>query len=161
VSAGVLGSAVVLVAAAYLTRAGARRLAGAMAGGAAAAALNVAIDVAASAARLWWYPGVATAHAPLWYYAGALLGVAAIALGLWRLARRFGPAGTAAGLGAAALLFPIRDYRVAATSGAIEFGGGAAPWLADGLAAFLVVALAAAVMRFVAGPARSDALARG
>ena len=58
VASGVLGSAVVLVAAAYLTRAGPRRVFGAIAGGAAAAALNIAIDIGASAAQLWRSPGV-------------------------------------------------------------------------------------------------------
>ena len=74
--AGVLGSGVLLLVVAYLTRAGWRRITGAIAGGAAAAVLNVAVDVAARAAGLWRYPGVPTSYAPLWYYSGALMGVA-------------------------------------------------------------------------------------
>ena len=161
VEIGVLGSAVVLAAAAYLTRAGQRRVFGAIAGGAAAAALNIAIDIGASAAQLWRYPGVSTPYAPLRYYSGALMGVAAIALVIWRLARRYGARGVAAALFALALLFPLRDYRVATTTHVIEFSAGFAPWLADGAAAVAVVALALAVMRFLVGPAESDALARG
>lgn len=158
--AGVLGSAVLLVAAAYFSRAGRRRLVGAVAGGVAAAALNIAIDIAAGAAQLWRYPDVTTPYAPLWYYAGALMGFSAIALLMWRLTRRYGQTGLAAALGVVAILFPIRDYRVAATTHVIEFADGFAPWVADGVAALAVATLAVTVMRVLAGPADGDELAR-
>ena len=135
VGAGVLGSAVLLLASAYFTRAGRRRLLGAVAGGAAAAALNIAVDIGASAAQLWRYPGVSTPYAPLWYYTGALMGVSAIALLIWRLTRRYGWLGIVGALSAVAIFFPIRDYRVATTTHVIEFSNGFAPWLADGGAA--------------------------
>ena len=149
-----------LVASAYLTRAGQRRLLGAVAGGAAAAALNIAVDIGANAAHLWRYTEVSTPHAPLWYYTGALMGVSAIALVIWRLARRYGRPGIAAALSAIAILFPIRDFRVATTTHVIEFSHGFAPWAADGAAAVAVVALAVAVMWVIVGPADGDALAQ-
>jgi len=158
--AGVIGSAVVLAVAAYLTRANQRRFFGALAGGVAAAAVNVAVDVAASASHLWRYPSVSTPYAPLWYYSGALMGVAAIALVIWRVDRRYGSRGVALALAASAVLFPIRDYRVATTTNVIEFGDGLAPWLADGVAAVVVISAAVLVMRVLAGRADSDSLAR-
>jgi hypothetical protein len=158
VLAGVLGSGVLLLLAVVLTRAGRRRILCAMAGGVAGAALNVAVDVAASTAGLWRYPGVSTPYAPLWYYAGALLGMAAIALIVWRLDRRYGWPGVGAALGASAILFPIRDYRVAATTELIEFADGVAPFVADGAAAVAVVGISLVVMRVGAGPAQADPL---
>jgi hypothetical protein len=158
--AGVLGSGVLLVLSAYLTRAGGLRIVGAIAGGVAAAGLNIAIDVGASTAGWWRYPEVSTPYAPLWYYTGALMGVSAIALIIWRLARRYGGFGIGAALSATAVLFPIRDFRVATTTHVIEFGEGFMPFVADGIAAVAVVALAVLVMRAIAGPAGSDDLAR-
>ena len=149
-----------LVASAYLTRASLRRLLGAVAGGVAAAALNIAVDIGASAAHLWRYPEVSTPYAPLWYYTGALMGVSAIALVIWRLTRRYGWPGVGAALSAIAILFPIRDYHAATTTHLIEFSDGFAPWVADGAAAVLVVGLAVTVMRILVGPADGDALAR-
>jgi hypothetical protein len=160
VAASMVGSAVVLAACAYFTRAGGRRLAAALAGGVAAALLNIAVDVGAHAAGWWRYPQAATPYAPLWYYSGAVLGFAAIALLIWRLTRRYGGVGAGAALVALMVLFPLRDARVAASSQIVEFGAGPVPWIADRFAAVAVAATAVAVMRLLAGPATRDALAR-
>ena len=88
------------------------------------------------------------------------MGVAAIALCIWRLMRRYGARGLAAGLAAIAVLFPMRDYRVATPTHVIEFAGGMCPWIADSAAAVVVFAVGVAVMQVLAGPAPSDALAR-
>jgi hypothetical protein len=88
------------------------------------------------------------------------MGVSAIALVLWRVARRYGWPGIGVALGVIAVLFPVRDFRVATTTQVIEFGEGFTPWLADGVAALVVVATGVLVMRVVAGPAGRDALAR-
>jgi hypothetical protein len=73
---------------AYLSRATARRVAGAIAVAALVAPMVLAVDLAASSAKLWRYLGVATAYAPIGFYLASGLGIGAVSLVVWRLARR-------------------------------------------------------------------------
>jgi hypothetical protein len=99
----------VFAACAFATRAPARRMVAALAGGAAFTAGNAAWDLLAHAAGWWSYPGV-----------GA------------------------------------RDWRVASASDAvIVFAPGPLPWLADGAAAFTLMALALALQLALGGDPRS------
>ena len=88
---------VVFAACAFATRAPARRITAALAGGAAFAAGNVAWDVVAHAAGWWSYRGVGGGgRAPLLWYAAAVLSAAGVSLIGWRAWRRFGPRGRVA-----------------------------------------------------------------
>jgi len=74
-----------------LTRATPRRILGALAGGLAAALLNVGEDIVAFSLGWWYYPSVATSYGPpLMYVAVGLWYGAGVALIGWRLTRRFG-----------------------------------------------------------------------
>jgi hypothetical protein len=146
---------------AYLSRATARRVAGAIAVAALVAPMVLAVDLAASSAKLWRYLGVATAYAPIGFYLASGLGIGAVSLVVWRLARRFGPRVNAMTIAFFALYGPARDYLASRLAPSmIEFSPGAAPLLADMLAWASGISLALFAMRLVAGPAGADPLAR-
>jgi hypothetical protein len=111
----------IFVAAARLTRASRRQVLGALAGAAAAGAINLALDVAAHAAGFWRYPEASTSFGPLLYYVEAGLGFGAIALALLWSWRRFGWRGPAVGFGVFAVYGPVRDRVTAASTHLIEF----------------------------------------
>jgi hypothetical protein len=152
---------VVLAAAIYFTRATSRRVAGALAGGAAAGlwalcailageAIGVWRDFLPSSHRLWWL-----------FYLGLAISLSPIYLVTWRVARRFGWRGLAVCLIVAGGVGPPRDYFYVATYpewGA--FATGLAPILADAATYVGIVALGHAVMWTVSGPARAGGLAR-
>jgi hypothetical protein len=136
---------------AFATRAPARRIAAALAGGAAFAVGNVAWDLLAHAAGWWSYPGVG-ARGPLLWYAAAGLSAAGVGLIGWRIVRRFGAPGRLAFLAAFASWCIVRDWRVAHAPGSvIVFAPGPLPWLADGAAAFTLMALALALQLALGG----------
>ena len=145
----------------YLTRATFRRVAGALAGGVAAALLNMEQDRFAYAAGWWQYPFVNTPHGPVLMYIVVVLwyggGVALIG---WRVTRRFGGGGLVAFIGLMGIYGPTRDYLGAALTKAIIFAPGIIPVLADAACWASGMALAQGVMRLTAGPARADRLAR-
>ena len=148
-----------LVVIAYFTLATARRIAGALAGGAAAAWMGLGAIALGEALGWWRVPTSRTPHFLVLGYLGFTISLAPIYLVTWRVARRFGSYGLAVSLGAVALVGPPRDYLFAATFPEwIVFAPGIAPVL--GVAATYVgwVALGHAVMRLVAGPARGDRL---
>lgn len=154
-------SALLLAITIYFTRATFRRAAGALAGGVAAAMLNAAQDTLAHYQGWWYYPFVQTPYAPMLIYtAVALWYGGGVALVGWRVTRRFGGRGLAAFIGIMGLYGPARDYAAATWSGLITFAPGVVPVLADAACWASGMALAQAVMRLVAGPARSDRLAR-
>lgn len=93
-----------------------------------------------------------TPFGPLAYYPLAGLGFAALALGFWRLERRFGARALAAALSVICIYGAIRDHRVAERTGLLEFAAGFPVAIADGVlewgVPFLVaVALSARAFR--------------
>jgi len=151
---------VISIAAALLTRATLRRLAGAVVGAGAAGVVLLGVVTLGESARLWhmaidWRP-----------YMLALLLVnvalcAYVPLITWRIARRFGWRGLViAGLGAA-IIGPPRDYWY--MSKFPEWGyyaPGFAPVIAISVAYVTLIMVGHGVMWLVAGPARNDPLAR-
>ena len=137
----------VFAACVIATRAPALRSAAALVGGAAFGAGNIGWDVLAHAAGWWSYPS-ASGHGPLIWYAAAGLSAAGVSLLGWRARRRFGAPGGLVFLVAFAVFCVLRDWRVAHAPGAvIVFAPGPLPWLADGAAAFTLMALALGLQR--------------
>jgi hypothetical protein len=148
-------------AVAWLTRAGGRRLAGAVCSVIVFTALSAPIDTIGIRTGMWSYPScVDPPHPPLAVYVGqALAFVGCLALVAWRVQRRFGVRGvTALALGVCGVGV-VRDFTVAALlPQAIRIGPPPASILADLGAWVVVVVVALGVMRAVAGPAGADAL---
>jgi hypothetical protein len=152
---------VILVVVAFFTRATARRIAGALAGGTAAGVAALGI-IALGEAVGWWH--MAITWKP--YYLALLLidfalPSAYLNLLTWRIARRFGGRGLAVVVVAAAIIGPPRDRWY--MNRFPEWGAyapGIAPVLAVSATYVVLVVLGYAVMRGVAGPAHEDRLAR-
>jgi hypothetical protein len=150
---------VILIVVAFLTRATARRIVGALAGGAAAGVVVMGI-IALGEEAGWWH--MAITWEP---YFLTLLWIdftlsAFVFLITWRIARRFGWRGLAVAVAAAAVIGPPRDYwymRRFPEWG--SYGPGFAPVLAISATYILLVLVGHGVMRLVAGPAREDRLA--
>jgi len=151
---------VVLVVVAVLSRATARRIAGALAGGTVFGVVALSI-IALGEETGWWH--MAITWEP--YFLTVLwIGFALCAfiyLITWRIARRFGWRGLALVVVVVAVIGPPRDYWYMERFpewGAYE--PGVAPVLAISATYALMVVLGHGVMRLVAGPARADRLAR-
>jgi hypothetical protein len=151
---------VLLVLVGIITRATARRIAGALAGGAAAGVVAL-LMIALGEEVGWWH--MAIRWEP--YFLTLLWIDFALAafpfLFTWRIARRFGRRGLAAGVCAAAVIGPPRDYwymRRFPEWGA--YAPGVAPVLAISATYILILVVGHGVMRLVAGPARESPLAR-
>ena len=151
---------VVLVVVAVLTRATARRLAGALAGMVVMYPVGLAIIALGEGVGWWhwefpWEPNFLTA-----------LGIncvlcAFLFLITWRIARRFGGRGLAVVAVVAAVVGPIRDKSfVERYPEWGSFAPGVAPVLAISACYVLFVVVGHGVMRLVAGPARGSPLAR-
>src|SRR5205807_604071 len=99
-------------------------------------------------------------HPPLAVYLGqALMFVGTIALIGWRVQRRFGAGGIAALTTIVCSLGLVRDLTAAAMlPDVIRFGAMPASAIADVVAWALVVFVALAVTRVIAGSPRADAL---
>jgi len=157
------GYSLALVAAVYFTRAGSRRVAGALAGGAFAGWFIIEV-IALGEAVGWWqwqFPVASTASFVSLLYVGTAISCAPIYLITWRVARRYGGRGLAVAIGFAGLIGPPRDYLI--TRVFPEWGGfapGIAPVIADAVAYVAFVAAGHAVMRIIAGPAKAGHLAR-
>jgi hypothetical protein len=151
---------VISIAAALLTRATLRRIAGAIAGAGAAGVALLGVVTLGERARLWhmaidWRP---------YMLALLLINVALCAyvfLITWRIAGRFGWRGLViVGFGAA-LIGPPRDFWY--MSRFPEWGyyaPGFAPVIAISIEYVTLIMVGHAVMWLVAGPARNDSLAR-
>jgi uncharacterized membrane protein len=145
---------------AVVTRATPRRIAGALAGGAAVGV--VCLGIIALGERVgWWH--MAMTWEP--YFLTLMLIdftlCAFIFLITWRIARRFGRRGLAVVLVVLAIIGPPRDYwymRQFPEWG--SYGPGIAPVLAISATYVVLVVVGHGVMRLVAGPAREDRLAR-
>ncbi|HEY0796091.1 MAG TPA: hypothetical protein VGD64_09960 [Acidisarcina sp.] len=147
-----------LVAVAYLTRAGVRRIEGAIAGGAVFGVVAL-LAVALGEARSWWQaPKANSPHIVLLLWLGVAVSCAPVYLITWRVVRRFGGRGLAVCVFAVAIIGPVRDHWFAATFPAwMVFSAGVAPVVADATIYALLVVVGHAVMRLVAGPAQGRA----
>jgi hypothetical protein len=150
-----------LIAVVYFTRATARRVAGALAGGA-IFGLVLAGVIALTEAMHWWH--VPVTWEPYWLslmYLDCVISCAPVYLVTWRVARRFGWRGLAVVLAAVAVIGPLRDSLVVATFPEwMVIEPGVAPILAISATYVLMVAVGHGVMRLIAGAARADRLAR-
>lgn len=151
---------VVLAAVAVLTRATARRIAGALAG---AAVVGVAFPgiIAFGERSGWWHMAITWEPYFLTLMWIDLVLCGFVFLITWRIARRFGGRGLAVVVCVVAVLGPVRDYLYIATFpewGA--FAPGLAPVLAVSGTYVLLGILGHGLMRLVAGPAAVDRLAR-
>jgi len=150
-----------LVVVTYFTRATPRRVLGALAGGAAASLMALAVIALCQDLGWWRLPFVSTTYWVIALYVGLAISLTPIYLVTWRLARRFGWRGLAVFVGIVAVIGPPRDYLYAATFPKwMVFAPGIAPLLADCAAYILAVVIGHALMRIVAGPAREDRLTR-
>jgi hypothetical protein len=145
---------------AVLTRASARRIGGALAGGAVISVVTLAIIVVGERLALWRVP---ITWEPI--YLSLFLLVIAISTGMvylitWRTTRRFGWKGLAVCLAAAATLGPVRDNLWAVLRPHwITFAPGIAPALAVSATYVTMILLGHGVMRLFAGPSNGDCLA--
>jgi len=148
-----------LIIVTWFTRATARRIAGALAGGAAVGLFGMGAIVLGNKLALWRVPIFWTPQFLPLFYLALVISVTPIYLVTWRLARRFGWRGLAVFIGIVAIIGPPRDYLIATKYPAwMVFAPGVAPILADAAAYVGIVAIGHAVMRLVAGPAREDRL---
>ncbi len=146
---------------ALLTRAGARRLAGAVCSVLLFTAISAPIDNFGARWGLWSYPSCANPpHPPLAVYVGqAFVFVGTIALIGWRVQRRFGTRGVLWLTAIVCTVGLVRDLSVAARlPNVIRFGPMPISAIADVGAWAIVVLVALSVTRMVAGPAYADAL---
>ena len=145
----------------YFTRATARRVTGALVGGASAGLLGLGAIALSEALGWWQIPFASTPFFLILFYLGLSISLTPIYLVTWRVARRFGWRGLAVFLCAVAIIGPPRDYLIAATfPNWMVFAPGVAPILADAATYVGMVVLGHAVMRLIAGPAGEDRLAR-
>ena len=150
-----------LVAVTYFTRATARRVVGALIGGAAASLMGLRVIALCEALGWWRVPFASTPYFVPVLYVGLAISLTPIYLVTWRVARRFGWRGLAVCVGFVAVVGPPRDYLYAATFPKwMVFAPGITPILADSATYVGIVVVGHAVMRLVAGPARADRLAR-
>jgi hypothetical protein len=150
-----------LVVVAFLTRATALRIAGALAGGAAFGAVGLGI-IAVGEQVGWWH--MAITWEPYFLtllFLGFVISCAPVYLLTWRMARRFGWRGLAVFTVFAAVIGPPRDQWYMAKFPEWGFyGPGIAPFLAIAATYAVMVALGHSVTCLVAGPARGAPLAR-
>ena len=160
ISANCIYLAVVAVTV-YLTRATARRVAGAFLGGIVVGLVGVGIECLAHALGWWRYPFVETPYGPPLIYPVVIFLFATLALVGWRVTRRFGWRGQVAFLSAVTFLGTVRDYRIAALLPEfIVFASGIGVVLIDAACWANMLALAQAAMHLVAGPVGGDPLSR-
>ena len=148
-------------AVALVTRATARRAAGALCSTLVFAAMSGPLDLLGRRAGWWIFPSCDNPpHPPLAVYVGqALACVGCVALVGWRVQRRFGARGVTAFAALVCGLGLVRDFSLAAVFPMlIRFGPMPASAIADLGAWALVVLVAFSVMRLVSGPVRADAL---
>jgi len=141
----------------YLTRATARRIMGAVVGGATAALLGLVAITLCEALRLWRVPFNSTLYFLPLFYLGLSISLMPIYLITWRVARRFGWRGLAVFIVIVTIIGPPRDYLIATMFPKwMVFAPGVGPILADGATYAGIVILGHAVMRLIAG--REDPL---
>src|SRR6185436_54150 len=138
-----------------------RRFAGALIGGIAVGLVGVGVERLAHAMGWWHYPFDETACGPPLMYPVVVFLFTALTLLGWRVTRRFGWRGQGVFLSAVTIAGTLRDYRIAAwLPQFIVFAPGLGIVLVDAACWAGLLALAQMVMRVVAGPVKSDPLAR-
>ncbi len=111
-----------LAAAIYFSRATARRVVGALAGGGVVAIVGLGVEALAHARGWWRYTSDDTPVGPVAMYPAIVVILAFLALIGWTVMRRFGGCGLAVFLGVLAVVGTLRDYLVAGKlMGLIEF----------------------------------------
>jgi hypothetical protein len=155
------GYLVAFVVVVYFTRATARRVLGALAGGLVATILFLGMNVLGVKIG-WWQSTLPSTPGLLGlFYLSTAISLSPMYLVTWRVARRFGWSGLAVCFVAAAVIGPPRDYLIAAAyPDWIVFAPGLAPVVAVSVTYVGIVALGHAIMRLVAGSAAGDQLAR-
>ena len=142
----------VLVATAYFTRATARRVLGALAGGVAVAVVGFGVELVAQALGFWRYPGDESGRGPLLLYPLLILVFAVLSLIGWRVMRRFGWRGELVFLAVVAVQGTLRDYFEAGQAlEVIELAPGLATVLVDIVCWVGLTALAQAVIGYEVG----------
>jgi hypothetical protein len=150
-----------LVLVIYFTRATARRVLGALVGGAAAGLLGMGAIATCEALGWWHIPFASTPYFLPLFYLGLSVSLTPVYLVTWRIARRFGARGLAVFVSIVTVIGPPRDYFIAVTFPKwMVFAPGVAPILADAATYAGAMLLGHAVMRLVAGPSAQDRLAR-
>ena len=145
----------------YFTRATARRIAGAVVGGAAAGLLGLGAIALCESLGWWRIPFAPTPYFLPLFYLGTSISLMPIYLVTWRVARRFGWRGLGVFICVVTVIGAPRDYLIAAWFPKwMVFAPGVAPILADAATYAGIVAVGHAAMRLVAGPAGDDRLAR-
>jgi hypothetical protein len=157
-----LMSAIALMASifvAIITRAGLRRIAGALAGAAAAGIAGFGIVTAAMRIG-WWHFNIQRQPAVVLLFCLNCIFCAYVFLFTWRIARRFGSRRLAIASVAAAIIGPFRDsWYMAEFPEWGYYSPGLAPMLAISAAYVILLMVGQCVMRLVAGPAEADLLA--
>jgi hypothetical protein len=150
----------VLVVVVYVTRPTARRIAGALAGGATLGLVCLGAIALCEALGWWQFTFTWTPFFCLLFYLNLVISGTPIFLITWRLARRFGWQGLAVLLGALAAFGPFRDYWwMAKFPEWGTYAAGVAPGLAIAATYVTSVALGHGVMRLIAGASCDDPLA--
>lgn len=149
-----------LLAIIYFTRATARRVVGALAGGVSVAVMALGMIAFCQAVGWWRIPFASTPSMVALLGVGLVISCSPIYLVTWRIARRFRWRGLAVLLGVVTVIGPPRDYLIAAKYPEwMVFSPGVAPILADAVAYVGIVVVGHAVMCLVAGPAGADPFA--
>jgi hypothetical protein len=144
-----------LLATIYFTRASLRRVAAALAGGAVASLVVLAMMVLAERVGWWRIPHEDTPYFVPLLYLGLVVSSAPIYLVTWRVVRRFGWRGLAVFVGAVAVIGPPRDYFYAAKFPEwMVFAPGYAPVIADAATYVAIVVVGHAVMQLFSVPLR-------
>lgn len=157
-----LASPAVFAAVVWMTRAGGKRAAAALAGGVVAAVLSIGWDSLAAHEAWWTYPATNDVLATLAIALSVafVFGAAAGLVG-WRMMRGMGWSGVATFFAGYVGLGVLRDYLLAAHTDLMVVGGDAMPALMGALG-YLMVALAVQVtMLLMAGLPTRDALWKG
>jgi eukaryotic-like serine/threonine-protein kinase len=143
----------------WLTRASPRRLAGALAGGACFSMVMFGTDYVA---RLmgWWQSAFPAERVWLWMYLACAFYGSTLCLVGWRSARRFGWRGQAVFLAAMGMCGVAKKFSGATVSQILVFHVGFTALAVTSVSWAFGFGLAQGLMRLVAGPARSDRLAR-
>jgi hypothetical protein len=154
-------TALIFAGAAFFTRATFRRILAVLVAATPIIPFLLVLDRIAARLGWWHYPSVTTGNTPLVWYISAALGYGA-ALGLvgWRVIRRWTTPGAVAFFVAFALFGVGRDYAYSLTTQLIVFGHSPIPLIADFFAYATAALVVQLLMRWIIGPAGSDALAR-
>ena len=159
---GTIATAILFAVIAFFTRAKAKRILGVLVGSLPLIPMVMFYDTIAARFGLWYYSSIpGGAPGPFaWYISAALFYGAGLGLVGWRVIRRFGKPGLIGFLIAFAAFGVTRDYIISNTMGGIQFGPGPLPVIADLFSYASPAAVVQLVMYWVAGPPRSDSLAR-